>query len=124
MRAPMDEQFHAKLRALNDKFAASIPGTLGQLQAAREQFCAGSPDVANNLAQIHQILHTMAGSAATFGFAMLGQQARLLEQQLLPLMAQPGSPAQAWTAWLGSLDRWMCWAGVDPKASTYPGIEP
>jgi HPt (histidine-containing phosphotransfer) domain-containing protein len=115
----IDQDFFARLRLLNDKFAASVPGTLARLAAIRAAFDphAAAPEL---VAELHQVLHTVAGSAATFGFRAMGYQARMLEQRLRVLMAFDVIAARDWENWLSSLDEYRAWAEIDPKAKDYP----
>jgi HPt (histidine-containing phosphotransfer) domain-containing protein len=117
--ALIDQDFFARLRALNDKFAAGVPDTLAQLAALRAGFDAQAPD-AGLVNELHQILHTVAGSAATFGFRTLGQQARALEQRLRVLMVFEVVGAADWEHWLEGLDGYLAWAATDPKSDHYP----
>jgi len=118
MSTSADAEFFARLGELNDKFAASLPQTLGRLSAARNEFDARHPPAAL-IEQMHAVLHTLAGSSATFGFRVLGQQARMLEQRLRVLMTFDGVAPQEWDAWMAELDVFVAWGIVDPKAS-YP----
>ena len=116
-----DADFFARLAELNDKFAASLPETLGRLSAARTAFDAAAPAPAL-VEQLHAVLHTLAGSSATFGFRLLGQQARTLEQRLRVLTTFDAVAAPEWDAWLAELDVFIGWALADPKAP-YPNDE-
>lgn len=118
MASLVDQEFFAKLRALNDRFGASLPATLGRLRDARLAFDPAAPDQVR-LTEMHEVLHTLAGSAATFGFRALGQQARALEQDLRLLLAGGEAPAAAWSEWLAGVDRYLAWAERDPKAAYY-----
>ena len=117
MATLVDPEFLARLRALNDKFAASLPATLERLEAARAGIALDSPDPAR-LKELHQVLHTIAGSAGTFGFAVLGQQARRLEQRMRMLMSE-AAPRNDWESWMADLQRYQRWAANDPKADFY-----
>jgi HPt (histidine-containing phosphotransfer) domain-containing protein len=117
--ALIDQDFFARLRVLNDKFAAGVPDTLARLAALRAGFDARSPDAALVNA-LHQILHTVAGSAATFGFRTMGQQARALEQRLRVLMVFEVVGAPDWEHWLDGLDEYLAWAAIDPRSDDYP----
>ena len=116
-----DADFFARLAELNDKFAASLPATLGRLSAARAAFDTAAPQAAL-VEQLHAVLHTLAGSSATFGFRLLGQQARMLEQRLRVLTTFDTVAAGEWEAWLAELDIFVAWALADPKAA-YPGSD-
>ena len=118
MAAPIDQEFFARLSALNDKFAASVPETLARLRAQRSAFDINAPDPAC-IKELHQTLHTIAGSAATFGFRSFGQQARNLEQRLRALMALNSAAPLDWQRWLESLERYVAWAELNPKAEKF-----
>jgi len=118
MSSSADAEFFARLAELNDKFAASLPQTLGRLSAVRNEFDTQRPQLAL-IEQMHAVLHTLAGSSATFGFRVLGQQARTLEQRLRVLMTFDGVAPQEWEAWLAELDVFVAWGSSDPKAA-YP----
>lgn len=119
MATLIDQHFFARLHQLNDKFAAGVPATMAQLGAIRAAFDPAAPQAAL-VDELHQILHTIAGSAATFGFRTMGQQARALEQRLRVLMAFEVVAARDWQNWLASLDAYMAWAAADPKSDDYP----
>lgn len=116
-----DAEFFTRLSELNDKFAAGLPRTLGRLAGARAAFDAVQPDAAL-VDEMHAILHTLAGSAATFGLRTLGQQARLLEQRLRVFTTFDAVAPQDWEAWLAELDVFVAWGTRDPKAA-YPNDE-
>lgn len=119
MASPIDQDFFARLRALNDKFAAGIPETLARMRAQRRAFDPDAPD-SEILRALHETLHTIAGSAATFGFRSFGQQARALEQRLRVLTAFGSVPAGDWQRWLAGLDAYIDWAEKDPKGDDAP----
>ncbi len=117
----VDAEFFERLAELNDRFAASLPQTLGRLSAARNAFDTTRPQ-AELMRELHAVLHTLAGSSATFGFRMLGQQARNIEQRLRVLMTFDAVAPEDWAAWLSELDVFVAWALRDPKAA-YPNDE-
>jgi HPt (histidine-containing phosphotransfer) domain-containing protein len=121
MDTGVDAEFFERLAELNDKFAASLPQTLGRLAAARDGFDVTQP-AQERIHSLHAILHTLAGSAATFGFRALGQQARVLEQRLRVLMTFEAVAPDDWRAWLADLDVFIAWGARDPK-SAYPNDE-
>jgi HPt (histidine-containing phosphotransfer) domain-containing protein len=121
MSDTVDADFFSRLSELNDKFAASLPRTLGRLSGARAAFDPARPDAAL-VNDMHAILHTLAGSAATFGFRVLGTQARLLEQRLRVFTTFDAVAPQDWEAWLAELDVFVAWGQDDPK-SAYPNDE-
>jgi HPt (histidine-containing phosphotransfer) domain-containing protein len=123
MATLIDQDFFSRLNALNDKFAASVPDTLGRLRAARSRFDPQAPDI-ELVRELHQMLHTIAGSAATFGFRVLGQQARHLEQRLRVLMTFESVAPHDWAYWMACLDEYVAWGENDPKADHYVGSSP
>jgi len=121
MSDAVDAEFFSKLSELNDKFAASLPNTLGRLAGARAAFDAAHPEQAL-VDEMHAILHTLAGSAATFGFRVLGHEARALEQRLRVFTTFDTVAAADWEGWLAELDVFVAWGRGDPK-SAYPNDE-
>ncbi|MGF6274955.1 HPt (histidine-containing phosphotransfer) domain-containing protein [Massilia sp. UYP11] len=116
---PADQQFFARLAELNEQFAARLPSTMEQLAALSRQLArAGEPafDVAPVAGEVQAMLHTLAGSAATFGFRGLGHHARLLEQRLRVLRAFDVVAATEWQAWRAELDEYIRAARCDPKS--------
>jgi diguanylate cyclase (GGDEF)-like protein len=73
------------LRALNLMFAQKLPSKLLEIEEALNQFSA-HPANADALALLHRLLHTMSGSAGTFGFDELGAHSRKLEVRIKTLM--------------------------------------
>lgn len=123
MATLVDQEFFARLNALNDKFAASVPDTLARLRGHRLAFNPEQPDP-DVVKELRQMLHTIAGSAATFGFRVFGQEARNLEQRLRVLTAFDTIAADDWRRWLEALDTYLAWADVDPRADQYPSGAP
>jgi HPt (histidine-containing phosphotransfer) domain-containing protein len=117
----VDVEFFARLAELNGKFASSLPQTLARLSGARKVLDAAQPQP-ELVAEMHAVLHTLAGSAATFGFRVLGQQARLLEQRMRVFTTFDAVAPDDWEAWLAELDVFVAWGLRDPKAA-YPSDE-
>ena len=106
------------LLAARPGWQVALPDLASRL-AGSLQLAIGSPGDAL-VAELHQMLHTIAGSAATFGFRVLGQQARQLEQRLRVLMAFETVSPQDWENWMAGLDQYVAWAEINPKADLYP----
>jgi HPt (histidine-containing phosphotransfer) domain-containing protein len=112
-----DQEFFARLAELNEKFAGRLPATLVQLAALSQQIDPGVPDgIAPATAEVGAMLHTLAGSAATFGFRELGHHARLLEQRLRVLTTFDDVAPADWLIWRGELDAYIAAAQRDPKS--------
>jgi HPt (histidine-containing phosphotransfer) domain-containing protein len=116
-----DAEFFERLAQLNDKFAAALPRTLGRLSAARNAFDTARPQP-ELIQELHAVLHTLAGSSATFGFRFLGYQARNIEQRLRVLMTFDAVAPGEWEAWLAELDVFIARGLRDPK-DAYPNEE-
>ncbi|WP_395407937.1 Hpt domain-containing protein [Pseudoduganella sp. UC29_106] len=87
---PVDPAFQDRLQALRDKYAASIPERL-QAVADALALCRGAIGSEQHIEQLHHALHSIAGSAGSFGFKPLGDDARRVEQQVRALMGKERS---------------------------------
>jgi len=116
MAAPIDPDFRARLAALNDKFAATVPGTMEKIRLALADCVgAGAEPPSAALHQLHEVLHGVAGSAGTFGFATLGNESRRIEQMVRAVMAGEGD----WPAVPPEVEKLLRWAAADPRAGSY-----
>jgi HPt (histidine-containing phosphotransfer) domain-containing protein len=109
-----DQQFFSRLASANAGFASRLPATLDRLAALGAQLDPLAP--ASAAAELQAMLHTMAGSAVTFGYRGLGQHARALEQRLRVLTTFEVVAASDWAAWLGELGQFVEAARRDPRA--------
>ena len=76
-----DEDLNEAIRALGQLFLAKLPAKFLEIETAIQRFQIAPAD-RENFSLLHRSLHTMAGSAGTFGFPEMGEQARILEMQL------------------------------------------
>jgi len=113
MATPVDPDFRARLAALNDKFAVTVPATMEKIGLALAG-CGAEPTAAA-LHQLHELLHGVAGSAGTFGFATLGNQCRRIEQMVRGVMAGNGE----WSAVIPEVNKLLQWAATDARAENY-----
>ena len=74
----------AKLKALSDAYAAQLPEKLRQIEQAWEQLPRDSWDE-EGFQTMHRMVHSLTGSGKTFGFALLSDVARNLEEYLKQL---------------------------------------
>lgn len=121
MPQPADQQFFARLAELNEKFAGRLPATLDRLSSLSRQIAPDADDSAGAgtaaaARELQAMLHTLAGSAATFGFRGLGHHARLLEQRLRVLTTFEQVAPADWLIWRGELDEYIAAAQRDPKS--------
>lgn len=78
-----------KLAQLRLSFRGKAEGELDQLSDVASRVTGGDPGqllLHEDVMSVYQLLHRLAGSAGTFGYAALGAQARRLEQCLKPLV--------------------------------------
>ncbi|HWW72722.1 MAG TPA: Hpt domain-containing protein [Duganella sp.] len=117
MATPVDPDFRARLAALNEKFAVTVPVTMEKIASALAacQAEAGSPPAEASMRQLHELLHGVAGSAGTFGFATLGREARRIEHMLREVMAT----GSGWDAVVPEVEKYLRWAACDPRATVY-----
>ena len=78
-----NDSLQEKLRALEAIFLQKLPSKFDEITETLQQVVE-RPDDHEAMVVLHRHLHTMAGSAGTFGFAEIGAQARLFESTLKP----------------------------------------
>lgn len=115
MAQPVDPDYRARLRALEQQYAAGVPGLMQAIERAL-LLCQAEGAGPAALAQLHHNLHAVAGSAGTFGFGVLGQECRRLEQRLRPLLGDATGSAAQWPALAEAVWQLLRWAGRDPRA--------
>ena len=124
MATSVDPDFRARLAALNEKFAATVPATMEKIAAALAACVAEEGDRGQasgpseaSMRELHELLHGVAGSAGTFGFGTLGQEARRIEHMLREVMA--GTSGHGWNAVAPEVEKYLSWAARDPRATVY-----
>lgn len=76
-----DQELNDALQALAQLYIAKLPAKLEEMRLASQRF-ESDPTNRENYTSLHRQLHTMAGSAGTFGFPEIGDIARQLEISL------------------------------------------
>ncbi|MCA1245919.1 Hpt domain-containing protein [Massilia sp. MS-15] len=109
-----DREFFTRLATASGAFSAGLPATLARLAALGQDLDPQAP--ARAAAELQAMLHTMAGSAVTFGYRGLGADARALEQRLRVLTAFETVAARDWAAWVGELNGFVEAARRDPRS--------
>jgi len=107
MASPVDPAFHDRLQALRDKYAASVPERMAAIRDALA-LCQGNL-IPHHIEQLHHALHSVAGSAGSFGLAALGDEARRIEQMVRGVM-ETGAP---WTGIEAAVHALLQWADND-----------
>ncbi len=73
-----------KLRVLQQAFAVQLPERLATIRHTWEAVQDGANETAR-CQELYRLVHSLSGSAGTFGFPRLGKEARLLEAFLVQL---------------------------------------
>lgn len=102
------EALHSQLQALTDKFVERLQQELPELDQLAEalQQAREGEQRRQLMLVIHERLHRLAGTAGTFGFTTLGQQARLLEQRADRWLEATKPSGQALTAFVRAVRLW------------------
>ena len=82
---PTPSSFFAFLEAQRADYRSSLPRRLDQIESLWRQVLNDEAP-AQALASLERCAHSLAGSGATFGFAALGDAARVLELAVSPLL--------------------------------------
>lgn len=104
MAAPVDPAFQDRMQALRDKYAASVPERMAAIRDAL-LLCQGEL-IPRHIEQLHHALHSVAGSAGSFGLAPLGDEARRVEQMVRGVL-EAGAP---WTGIEAAVHALLQWA--------------
>ena len=85
----MNDKIEAKLAALRKAYSASLPEKIKEIillwEITRQDFSK------NNFYEFHRAVHSLAGSAGTYGYNELGQACRDLDIYLQQLLISPSS---------------------------------
>src|SRR5690606_41519497 len=102
------EALQSQLQALTDKFAERLQQELPELDRLAEalQQARDNEQRRQLMLVLHEHLHRLAGSAGTFGFTTLGQQARLQEQWADRWLEAPKPSGQAHKAYGREVRTW------------------
>ncbi|MGK5078801.1 Hpt domain-containing protein [Janthinobacterium sp. HLX7-2] len=118
MATLIDPDFRARLRVLNEKYALGVPALMQTIARAQERCDHDGPRL-EPLTQLHRALHAVAGSAATFGFAALGQECRRIEQLVRVLLNASGQVLAEWPAVSAQVGALLRWAERDAAATHF-----
>ncbi|MFZ6724543.1 diguanylate cyclase [Undibacterium sp. MH2W] len=119
-----NDTLQEKLRALEAVFLQKLPSKFDEIIEALEAF-QSHPTNKDALSVLHRHLHTMAGSAGTFGFVELGEQARVFESKLKPWLVSDCPPDHELKAFADELrDYFVSTRGRLAKMSMHEAQEP
>ncbi len=114
-------ELQRQLQALTDRFAERLSLELPELARLAGFVHERKPEALGHLGEIRDRLHKLAGSAATFGFAHVGEEARRLEQRADAWLV----PGQSPTGSLDQLGREIArFAAQTPGMTPAPEPEP
>jgi len=85
--------FEAKLELLNAAYVADLPGRLRQIEREWGQWPLDAWDD-EKFQTLHRMVHSLTGSGKTFGFALLSEAARTLEEYLKSLAQAKAAPGK------------------------------
>jgi two-component system OmpR family response regulator len=111
------EQEHAlaqSLQALNSAYAEKLPERLQEIAEALQQ-CVERPDDASRLDMLLLKLHSLSGTAGTFGFAELGLRATEMEVLLKNFQKDGASDFASLAAGTEDMLRWAASLGSPAK---------
>ncbi len=111
-----------KLRALEAIFERAIPARMAELSQAFG-LCVAGADCTAQLTLIHRQLHTLAGSAGSFGFVALGERARALEC-LVKEMLRDGADGARLAALGRELHAYTAWCLCTPREAARSAPQP
>lgn len=101
------------LRALGAVFVGRIPGYLSSMEMELGQI-ESNQNSAKAWTTLHLLLHTIAGSAGSFGYAELGDRSRQLEHRISAALKEAvpehsGTSEQFRTEFTHELHQFMQW---------------
>lgn len=114
MAAPIDPEFKDRLQALRDKYAASVPERMAAIRDGLA-LCVQAGRTPANLEQLHHALHSVAGSAGSFGLHALGDESRRIEQLVRGVM----ETGAAWEGIESAVQALLHWADKDFRATNF-----
>jgi HPt (histidine-containing phosphotransfer) domain-containing protein len=88
------ESFRRQLQALSAEYRSALPERLAQIECLWRELAGGILHPAR-MADLQRELHTLAGSAKTFGVAEIGEAAAAAESFIEPFCAQAALPDSA-----------------------------
>jgi two-component system, cell cycle sensor histidine kinase and response regulator CckA len=119
-QGPLTQEIPPELLALRQQFVQRLPGRLDDVDQLyrRLSSSAWEPVEVENL---HRMVHSLTGTAGTFGLPALSVAARELESLLAALLRQTTAPSDGdWLAVGAGVERLRCAQGLRSDASPQP----
>ena len=89
-----NDDIQAQLQALHDSYAEKLPLKLKEINQHWRIIMSEDDGSINNMKTLHRLVHSLAGSGATFGFEELSQRAHYIEQILNDWLQAKLTPAR------------------------------
>lgn len=98
--------FNVRMQKLTAAYSMRLKGEFEQLKRIAERLTE-KPSCPKSLQQLNSALHSLAGSAGTFGYVQLGRQAREHEQMVAKVVELPADASQPLpvTQWVSQLEK-------------------
>lgn len=104
-----ESDFEASLRAIEEAYVAGLPARLNEIDNCLQR-CLEEPGNAGHYDGLGLQMHSLAGSAGTFGFTELGSRATDLETRLNTFMKGSVHEAGAFMPIATAIGAFLCWA--------------
>ncbi|MFZ6757773.1 diguanylate cyclase [Undibacterium sp. Ji50W] len=104
-----NDSLQEKLRALEAVFLQKLPSKIHEILNTLQEV-QDRPDDREAMVVLHRHLHTMAGSAGTFGFAEIGAKARVFEAVLKPHLEGKPWTVEELNAYSADMNRYFDYA--------------
>lgn len=112
------ESLQEQLQVLHNSYAARLPEKIGQIEETWEALVTGECN-GEGLKALHRMVHSLAGSGPTFGFAAVGEAARTLEIFLKSILKNGTAPAEVHRTQIAELLTDLQQASLKPDQSPY-----
>jgi len=120
---PGDAGLDAALRALEEAYVAGLPDRLNAIESSLQR-CLDAPGSATHFEALVLHLHSLAGSAGTFGFIDLGTRATALELRMNAFLKAAVHDAGAFAPIAGAVGSFLHWAASATQAQATPSATP
>lgn len=112
------ESLHEQLQVLHESYAARLPEKIAQIEETWQILVTGECN-GEGLKALHRMVHSLAGSGPTFGFAAVGEAARVLEVFLKSILNNSTVPVEVHCTQIAELLNDLRQASYKPDQSPY-----